>query len=107
MRKIAFSDRWVTVIVICVHTVTYTVFIKGKQSSWIISTRGLKQEDPLSPYLFLLYLEGLSCLLNREDTRGLIRGVAVLRQVPRDSHLLFADDNVLFCRVSIQECHTA
>ena len=60
--------------------------------------------DPLLRYIFLECVEGLSCLLKHAKMEGLIRGISILRQAPIVSHLLYADDSLLFTRASVQEC---
>ena len=67
-------------------------------------TRGLKQGDPLSPYLFLLCAMGLHGLLKKAEANGDIRGVSICRNGPQVSHLFFVDDSVLFCRAKEKEC---
>ena len=67
-------------------------------------SRGLRQGDSLSPYLFLFCAEGLTTLLKKVETNGIIRGVVASRGGPCISHLLFADDSLLFCRASVEEC---
>ena len=57
----------------------------------------------MSPYLFLLCAEGFSALLAKSKEKGGIKGVAVCRNAPCISHLLFADDSLLFCQVSLEE----
>jgi hypothetical protein len=58
-------------------------------------SRGLRQGDPLSPYLFLICAEGLpSALAHREEVLG-IEGVRVCTNAPSVSHLLFADDSLI------------
>jgi hypothetical protein len=65
--------------------------------------RGLRQGDPLSPYLFILVTEGLTALIKKSLASGDLHGVQICRGAPVVSHLLFADDCFLFCRSSIAE----
>ena len=66
-------------------------------------TRGLRQGDLISPYLFLLCAEGLSAMLRKNEKGGIPKGIAVCRRAPLVSHLLFADDCIVFCKVSKEE----
>ncbi|PRQ57487.1 putative RNA-directed DNA polymerase [Rosa chinensis] len=61
------------------------------------------QGDPLSPYLFLLCSEGLSCLFSHADMMGFIHGVQASRNAPSVSQLLFADDSLVFAKAEMQE----
>lgn len=58
-------------------------------------TRGLRQGDPLSPYLFLLCTEGLTSLLSHAEWSDELKGVQVCRDAPTISNLLFADDSLI------------
>nr|XP_029146996.1 uncharacterized protein LOC114924945 [Arachis hypogaea] len=60
--------------------------------------RGLRQGDPISPYLFVLCMERLACFISKQVDEGIWDGVAVSRGGPRVSHLMFADDLLLFCK---------
>ena len=103
MRKLGFGERWIGLMLMCVKTVSYLVLINGEPKGKITPTRGLRQGDPLSPYLFLLCVEGLTAMLKREESEGLISGVSVCRGAPRISHLLFADDCIIFGKASVDE----
>ncbi|KAK3232377.1 hypothetical protein Dsin_004258 [Dipteronia sinensis] len=69
-----FPVRWVRLVMDCVSTVTYSFNLNGDICGNIVPTRGLRQGDPLSPYLFILCAEGLSSLINEAQTRGDISG---------------------------------
>jgi hypothetical protein len=69
----------------------------------IIPSRGIRQGDPLSPYLFLLCAEGLSSLLRTAEQEGKITWVPFAHRGFKLSHLFFADDNLLFCRANFVE----
>ena len=88
----------------CITTASYSVLINGQPHGHITSTRGLRQEDPLSPYFFLMCTEGLHGLISKTAHNGDIRGVSLCRNGPRITHLLFADDSLLFCRAREDEC---
>jgi ribonuclease HI len=103
MLKIGFARRWVELLMVCVWTVSYSILINGQPHGKIVPTRGIRQGDPLSPYFFILCAEGLSMMLRRAELEGRITGLNIIRGGTRISHLLFADDSLLFCRSSIME----
>lgn len=103
MRKLGFSERWIGLMMMCVKRVYYSVLINGEPKGKIIPTRGLRQGDPISPYLFLLCAEGLIATLRKEESEGMISGVSVCRGALQISHLLFADDYIIFGKASIDE----
>jgi hypothetical protein len=103
LEKLGFHRIWVQWIMACVTTVCYRVRFNGILLDPIQPTRGLRQGDPLSPYLFLLVADGFSKVLLEELTHGRIEGVKVCRRAPVISHLLFADDSLLFFRANVQQ----
>jgi hypothetical protein len=95
MVKLGFDPAWVNLIMSCVTSVNYRVWFNSDETDTFTPTRGIRQGDPLSPYLFLIYAEGLTSLLAYEEMTGGIQGVRVCRNAPSVSHLLFADDSLI------------
>ncbi|XP_016743160.2 uncharacterized protein [Gossypium hirsutum] len=79
--------------------VGYLVFNENVGENFLPS-RGLRQGDPLSMFLFLLCGEGLSSLMQLARTRNIIKGVKVSQSGPTISHLLFTDDCILFAEAT-------
>ena len=98
MLKMGFQDSWVAMIMQCVSTVTYSILLNGEPKGFIEPSQGLRQGDPLSPFLFLFCVEGLNALLNKAVDNGEIRGLSLCRQGPKITHLFFANDCLLFCK---------
>ncbi|GJN07424.1 hypothetical protein PR202_ga25254 [Eleusine coracana subsp. coracana] len=84
----------------CVTSVSFSVKINGSLSIVFRPTRGLRQGDPISPYLFLLCAEGFSSLLKLVGPVHLSRGVRVGIHSSWISHLLFTDDSIIFSEAS-------
>ena len=96
MEKLGFQRKWIQWIMECVTTVRYIVRFNGVPMNTFQPTRGLRQGDPLSPYLFLFVADGLSRVLQQESDQGNIQGLRVCHRAPEISHFLFADDSLLF-----------
>lgn len=99
MLKLGFTCRWVELVMHCVSTVSYCIKVNGKYSRRIYPQRGLRQGDPLSPYLFIICAEGLSAMLQKAEVEGRIQGIKVCREAPTINHLFFTDDSSAYvCR---------
>ena len=103
MKRLEFATRWRQLIMMCVTTVQYSVVVNGETCGHILPTRGLRQRDPISPYLFLICAEALSSMLSWANLEGALTGVPTSRRCPRISYLFFTDDSFLFCRANIQQ----
>lgn len=87
----------------CIISVQYSVLYDGEEFGSICPKRGLRQGDPLSPYLSILCAEGFTALIKHAESQGDIHGVKVCRRAPSITNLLFADDSFLFSRATVDE----
>ena len=101
LKKMGFGERWIKWIDWCISTVKFSVLINGSPSGFFQSSRGLRQGDPLSPYLFVIAMEVFSSMLRRAISGGLLSGWRVRGRSGEGvqiSHLLFTDDTLDFVR---------
>ncbi|XP_021815358.1 uncharacterized protein LOC110757915 [Prunus avium] len=106
MKKLGFAEQWVRLIMTCVTTVTYSFLVNGSPCGYLTPSRGLRQGDLLSPYLFILCTQGFSSFLTQAERDGRLQGVSICRGAPPINHLMFADDCYLFARANVRDCRT-
>ncbi|KAJ9696951.1 hypothetical protein PVL29_008942 [Vitis rotundifolia] len=106
LKKMGFGERWLKWIEWCISTVKFSVLINGSPTGFFQSSRGLRQGDPLSPYLFVIAMEVFSCMVGRAISGGFLSGWKVGGRSGlglQISHLLFADDTLVFCEESADQ----
>lgn len=86
----------VSIIMKCITTPTMQVIWNGQPSQSFQPGRGIRQGDPLSPYIFVLCMERLSQAINLEVSKGSWEPIKMGPHGPLLSHLFFADDLLLF-----------
>ena len=67
MRWMGFDDRWISLVLMCVKSVQYSIMVNGNPCGLISPTRGIRQGDPISSYLFFLCAEALSAMLAKAN----------------------------------------
>lgn len=81
----------------------FSVLVNGSFYGFFPSTQGIRQGDPLSPALFTILLDLLSRILSRAEHEGKISSVKTAQTAPRVSHLMYADDLVIYCKIDLEE----
>ena len=89
MEKLGFAERWRGLVMKCVTLVNYAIKVNGCPMGSISPSRGIRQGDPLSPYLFLLCAEGLSSLIKASVANSVLKGISICREGPKLSHIFF------------------
>ena len=87
LRKMQFPEKWISWIMQCITTVSYSVLVNGEPSKNFIPSSGLRQGDPLSSYIFILCLEVLSKNLSHLQETKELEGLKIARNAPKSSHL--------------------
>jgi hypothetical protein len=80
-----------------------SVLINGGKSKHFLPSRGLRQGDPLSPYLFILCQEVLSRIIDREHMARNLFGVKMNVGGPEVTNVMFANDLMLFSKASSRD----
>ena len=106
LGRMGLRLKWRRWIKACISFVCFSVLVNGSLKGFFENSSGLKQGHPLSPLLFLLVMEVLSRLLKKTEECNLIQGfhVGAVNSVEVSiSHLLFANDTILFCDASREQ----
>ncbi|GJW74963.1 RNA-directed DNA polymerase, eukaryota [Tanacetum coccineum] len=93
LGKFGFGDKWRTWIQRCLKSSRGSIIINGSPTEEFQFFKGLKQGDPLSPFLFILVMESLHLSFQRVEEAGLFKGVKIGPTITL-SHMFYADDAV-------------
>ena len=101
MDRMGFGNRWMSWIKWCVSTASFSVLFNGSPAGFFQSSRGLRQGDPISPYLVVIGMEVLSLLIHHAVDGNFLYGSRVAISGGEGegeviSHLFYADDTLLF-----------
>ncbi|CAN0926381.1 LINE-1 reverse transcriptase homolog [Linum grandiflorum] len=105
MDMVGFHPIWISWVKCCVSTASFSVLVNGEASGYFRSSRGLRQGDPLSPFLFTLVMQVLSGILAKVEAQGWLQGFH-MNETTREgkvSHIFYADDALLFCEASANQ----
>lgn len=103
MSNFGFGEKLIGWIKECLFSSRISVLVDGSPTDEFSPQKGLRQGDPLSPFLFNLVAEGLNMLLTRAQQLGLFKGANVGFNGMSVSHLQFPDDTIIFCEADLEE----
>ena len=106
LRRFGFSEIFCNRVMSCITLVSYPISFNGEAQGHIVPERGIRQGDPLSPYIFIMCSQVLSGLCTVAHNRGTLAGIRVARGSPRVNHLLFVDDTMFFIKTSQRSVDT-
>lgn len=106
LKTMGSPTKIINIIMLSVCTVTFSILVNGQPTNTFKPKRGIRQGDPLSPYLFILCAEVLSGLIQKSQQEGLIDGISIATNASAISHLLYAGESILFCRANPEEATT-
>ena len=106
VRASGFNEQFTNLIQQCLSMVHYSLLLNGGICPKFQLERGLRQGDPLSPYLFILGSEVLMHLINREIIQLKLTCIKPSRKAPPISKLCYADDIILFYKASVTKLST-
>lgn len=107
MSYIGFNEKFIELIMECVTIARYSLLFNGSPFGYFKSERGLRQGDPLSLALFTIFSDILSQMLAKAEADGSISGVKVTHTSPKVTHLMYADDVVIYEKTTTQEAGTS
>lgn len=99
LTRLGFCEVWRRWMLACVRSGSVSVLVNGSPTADFCMERGLRQGDPLAPFLFLAVAEGLSGLVRSATEKGILRGYTLSDTISFPL-LQFANDTFLLCEAS-------
>ncbi|XP_021726206.1 uncharacterized protein LOC110693390 [Chenopodium quinoa] len=103
LMEMNFPIRMIEVIMECITTPSMNILWNGEKTDAFYPTRGIRQGDPLSPYLFVLCMERLNQVIEESIVANRWKPIYASRGGPLLSNLFFVDDLILFAEASIEQ----
>lgn len=102
LEQMKFPPQWCDWVLSCISSTSASILINGSPSVPFKLQRGLRQGDPISPFLFVFIVEALNQLISKATNKGLWRGVKIGKNELMITHLQYADDTLIFSDANIE-----
>ena len=103
LKHFGFNEVCCDRIMECIETATFSVVLNGKAEGWFAVSRGLRQGCPMPPFLFIMAMDVLSSMFRQAREMQRLKGFAVTRGGPVITHLLYANDLLVFGKAIMRE----
>ncbi|KAJ0797670.1 putative RNA-directed DNA polymerase [Helianthus annuus] len=95
MRQMRFPEEWCSWIYGVLSSARSSILVNGSPTFEFSCGKGMRQGDPISPFLFIIVMEALSGLVKKACDDGIFTGIKLPNGGPTVSHLLYADDAMI------------
>eukprot|EP00253_Pinus_taeda_P008428 PITA_08428 len=103
LKAFGFCNTWIKWIMALIKSPRYSILVNGAPSTPFAPSRGIRQGDPLSPFLFIILMEGLSQTIAKKKAEGKTKGLQPIRSLPATKHQQFVDDTMLHGTPTVKE----
>jgi hypothetical protein len=103
LEAFGFDQHWINWIVMLVSSIGFSLLINGSPTKHFFPSRGIKQGDPLSHFLFILMMEGLRRSIKSTTTAGEIKGLKLFENFPTSTNQQLVDDSLLHGTPMVKE----
>lgn len=103
LRAFGFCNRWIECVYTMISSTNFSILVNGTPSHPFKVSIGLRQRDPLSPFLFIIALEGLGRQIRKEVRERNLKGIQICGNNLPITHHQFVDEIMLFFNVSLKE----
>lgn len=103
LQAMGFGSKWRMWIQGCIKRIPFSILVNGSACGRFVNEKGIRQGDPLSPFLFLLVSEVLTHMFEKATLAGWIGGFTVKKDGIEVSHLQFADDTLVFLDAKVEQ----
>jgi len=103
LKAYGFDDRWIEWIMSMISTPSMSILLNGTLTETFKPSRGLRQGDPLSPFLFIIVVDGLGRLIKARVNNGKLKGLRLWGEDLTITHQQFVDDVIMYSQANLTE----